>query len=257
MKHALQCANYSSANLQLTLLALQATPIDTKLPSPAELLYQCQLRTIIPAEICNPDPAALQVREWIDTHSDAFRSQGDKHCKSLAPLYAGQPVATYDTFHKIWIPSTVVHVLPKDSYQVCTSNGTVYHHTRWHLHECSVQPADTCRHHNSHTAGFCQTPHLCAKACTCQACIASTAYACCTCNSKATDHSCPKCHLCIYACDTQCSPCAAQEIRSCSHSTQVPDTGDMTVLLPMRRGPLTWNDPRLCHLANAHLGKGH
>ena len=39
VKHALQCAKYSGADPQLALLALQATPIDAKLPSPAELLY--------------------------------------------------------------------------------------------------------------------------------------------------------------------------------------------------------------------------
>ena len=39
MKHALQHAKYSSADPQLALLALQATPIDAKLPLPAELLY--------------------------------------------------------------------------------------------------------------------------------------------------------------------------------------------------------------------------
>ena len=38
-KHALQWAKYSGADPHLALLALQATPIDTKLPSPAELLY--------------------------------------------------------------------------------------------------------------------------------------------------------------------------------------------------------------------------
>ena len=107
-----------------------STPIDAKLSSPAELLYQCQLRTSIPAKIHNTDPAALQVCKWIDTHSDTFRSQADKHCKSLAPLYAGQPVAMNDTLHKIWVPATVAHVLPKDSYQVHTSDGTVYCHTR-------------------------------------------------------------------------------------------------------------------------------
>ena len=125
VKHTLQCAKYSSANLQLTLLALWATPINAKLPSPAELLYQHQLRTTIPAKIHNTDPAALQVHEWIDTHSNASKSQADKHCKPLAPLYAGQPVAMYDTIYKIWVPATVVHVLPKDSYQLHTSNGTV------------------------------------------------------------------------------------------------------------------------------------
>ena len=39
VKHELQHAKYSSTNLQLALLALCATPIDAKLPSPAELLY--------------------------------------------------------------------------------------------------------------------------------------------------------------------------------------------------------------------------
>ena len=63
VKHALQQAKYSCANPQLTLLALWATPIDTKLPSPAELLYQCQLRTTILAKIPNSDPSSIQVHE--------------------------------------------------------------------------------------------------------------------------------------------------------------------------------------------------
>ena len=143
VKHALQCAKYSGADPQLALLVLWSTTINVKLPLPAELLYQHQLRTTIPAKIHNTDPAALQVHEQIATHSNTFRSQADNHCKSLAPLYAGQPVALYDMFHKIWVPATVVHVLPKDSYQVHTSNGTVYCCTRWYLHECSVKPVDT------------------------------------------------------------------------------------------------------------------
>ena len=63
MKHALQCTKYSSADPQLTLLAFQATPIDAKLPSPAELLYQCQIRTTIPARIHNTNLAAPQIHE--------------------------------------------------------------------------------------------------------------------------------------------------------------------------------------------------
>ena len=31
----------------------------------------------------------------------------------------------------------------QDSYQVCTSDCTVYCHTGQHLHECSVKPTDT------------------------------------------------------------------------------------------------------------------
>ena len=63
VKHAVKHAKYSSANPQLTLLVHQATPIDAKLLSPAKLLYQCQIRTTIPARICNTNLAALQIYE--------------------------------------------------------------------------------------------------------------------------------------------------------------------------------------------------
>ena len=118
-------------------------PIDSKLPSPAELLYQCRLRTTIPAKICNSNPSAMQVHEQIDTHSEAVKSQADKHSKSLAPMYAGQPVATYDTLRKIWVPATVICILPWSSYLVHTSNGSTYHCMWRHLRECSVKAADT------------------------------------------------------------------------------------------------------------------
>ena len=143
VKHALQQAKYSSANPHLALLALWATPIDTKLPSPAELLCQCRLRTTIPAKICNSDSSAPHIHEQINTHSESAKAQADKCSKTLVPLYAGQPVATYDTLQKIWVPATVIHILPWNSYQVCTSNGSTYCHAWRHLSECSVKAANT------------------------------------------------------------------------------------------------------------------
>ena len=118
-------------------------PIDSKLLSPAELLYQCQLRTSILAKICNSNPSAMQVCEQIDTCPKAAKSQADKCNKTLAPLYAGQPVATYDTLRKLWVPATVICILPQNSYLVCTSNGSTYCRMHRHLHECSVKAANT------------------------------------------------------------------------------------------------------------------
>ena len=63
--------------------------------------------------------------------------------KTLAPLCAGQPVAMYDSLWKIWVPATVIHVLPWNSYQVCTSNGSTYCHAWRHLCECSIKAANT------------------------------------------------------------------------------------------------------------------
>ena len=125
------------------LLALWATPINSKLPSPAELLYQCQLRTTILAKIHNSDPSATHVHEQIDTCSESAKAQADKCSKTLAPLYAGQPVATYYTLQKIWVPATVIHILPQNSYQVCTRNGSTYCCMWRHLCECSVKAANT------------------------------------------------------------------------------------------------------------------
>ena len=74
-KHALQQAKYSGADPHLAFLALRATPINSKLPSPAELLYQHRLRTTILAKICNSDPSAIQVCEQIDTCSESAKAQ--------------------------------------------------------------------------------------------------------------------------------------------------------------------------------------
>ena len=142
-KHALQWAKYSGADPHLALLALQATPIDSKLPSPAELLYQCQLRTTIPAKICNSDPSAIQVCEQMDACSESVKAQAVKCSKPLAPMYAGQPVATYDTLRKLWVPATVIRILPWSIYLVCTSNGSTYRCMWRHLCECSVKAANT------------------------------------------------------------------------------------------------------------------
>ena len=59
------------------------------------------------------------------------------------PTYAGQPVPTYDTLRKLWVPATVICILPWSSYLVCISNGSTYCHTWRHLRECSVKAADT------------------------------------------------------------------------------------------------------------------
>ena len=70
------------------------------------------------------------------------RPYADKCSKQFAPFDASQPIGTFDTLRKIWIPTTVVHILPKNSYQVHTANGTIYCHTRCHLWECSVRCND-------------------------------------------------------------------------------------------------------------------
>ena len=84
----------------------------------------------------------MQVHEQINVHSKSAKAQADKCSKTLTPLYAGQPAATYDTLWKIWVPATVIRILSWSSYLVCTSNGSTYCHRQRHLHEHSVKAAE-------------------------------------------------------------------------------------------------------------------
>ena len=236
-KYALQWAKYSGADLHIALLALQAMPINSKLPSPAELLYQCQLRTTIPAKICNSDLSAMQVHEQIDTHSEAAKSQADKHSKTLAPLYAGQPVATYNTLWKLWVPATVIHILPWSSYLVCISNGSTYPHMWRHLHECSVKAADTVPSSTTATLQALSSHHFlvaqpasppptpCMKPTSAAPATPATQRK--QASAVPTMPAVKKNALAPRVCDITCHTCAATKIWPCPHGTKMPDPGDL------------------------------
>ena len=142
VKHTLQHAKYTGTNPRITLDHLRDTPVDAKLPSLSQMLYNHKIHTTIPSRISSTEPAALQVQEHLEDWAEHAKSYADKCSKQFAPSYAGQPIATFDTLRKIWIPTTVVCVLPENSYQVHTANGTIYCHTRYHLWECSVRCND-------------------------------------------------------------------------------------------------------------------
>ena len=142
VNHTLWHAKYNGTNPRIALKQLKATLVDAKLPSPSQMLYNHKIYTTILSRICNTDSAALQVQDHLENWVEQAKSYANKHSKKLAPFYAGRPIATVDTLRKIWIPATVVNVLPKNSYQVCTANGTIYHHTRCHLQECSFRCYD-------------------------------------------------------------------------------------------------------------------
>ena len=143
IKHMRQCAKYSGTNPMIALQHLKVIPVDVTLPSTSEMLHYCKICTTIPSRICNTDPAALQVQGYLADSGKQPKSYADKCSKQLAPFYAVQPIAAFDTLSKMWIPTTVVHVFPKNSYQGCTANGTIYCHTKCYLWECSVKFNDT------------------------------------------------------------------------------------------------------------------
>ena len=116
------------------------------------MLYNRRIRTTLPGPIRNNNPDADRIREHLDEKSKKSKDHWDNSAQPLAPLYAGQKISFYDTIRKIWIPATILTVLPNDKYRIETTEGTVYNRTRRQLRERSVRPDDT------HTAPAAQQP---------------------------------------------------------------------------------------------------
>ena len=175
------------------------------------------------------------------THAlNAAKAQADIHSKSLSPMYAGQPVATYDTLRKIWVPATVIRILPQSSYLVCTSNGSTYCHTWRHLRERSVKADDTVP---SGTPATLQArPHFLAEqpaSSTPAPCMQPTSAAPATLAPQmkqapavpatpAVQKNAPGTEVC----DIPCHTCAAMKIRPCPHGTKTPDPRDLGTVDP-------------------------
>ena len=149
--------------------------------------------------------SATHIHEQIDTHPESAKAQADKCSKTLAPLYAGQPVATYDTLQKILVPATVICILPQDSYQVHTSNGSTYCHMWRHLCEHSIKAADTVPSDTTTTlqalTRHCFLAHTC---CTCNTGNPDETGSSCSCHTSCSE-DCPGTNACNIPCHTWCS----------------------------------------------------
>ena len=142
VKTALTKAKYSGNDLQLALLALHSTPVDAHLPSPAQILFQCKVKTRLPTQPSNTDPCAKEHQGRLDEKADQAKANHDQQARTLLPLFAGQTISILDPSRNIWIPRTVMRKLHHQSYLVKTTDGAVYQHTRKHLCERQVSKPD-------------------------------------------------------------------------------------------------------------------
>lgn len=79
------------ANLQITLLHVRATPIDSKLPSPAELLFGRPVTTLLPSRANRGEE---EHRLHLEQRMGDMKEHHDHSCRrELPPLYPGQYVA--------------------------------------------------------------------------------------------------------------------------------------------------------------------
>ena len=93
-----------NTNYYLALQELWATPINTNLQSPAELLFNRQLKTTLPA-IIRPPHNSEAVRASLKARQDYSRC--DAHSKEKPDLLPTQPIWVQDAISKRWNPGVV------------------------------------------------------------------------------------------------------------------------------------------------------
>ena len=99
------------------------------MPSSHHLLSSCTNARLGPPYLPESATPTQQLSRFMSELMPTLMPPSHRQTKDANPLHPCIPIVMYDTLCKIWIPPTVEHVLPKDSYQACTSNGMVYCHT--------------------------------------------------------------------------------------------------------------------------------
>ena len=109
-------------DIQLTLLNLRATPIDTGLPSPSEMIFGRPIPTMLPQRGM---PAPIEHRERFSQQQANMKTHHDQSSRhvDLPPLYKGQKVRILDKTSKTWCPGTVLGKCQEPrSYQLQTEH---------------------------------------------------------------------------------------------------------------------------------------
>ena len=137
VKYTLKKAAMSRSNPQKALLTLRSTPIDSHLPSPAEMLNARKYKSNLPVIIRNEHWSKDEIRRRLAERQEIQRLNHDKRAmQPLAPLIPGQDVRVRDTQTDTWQPAKVIStdVQPR-SYNVLTPTGNVLRRNRCHLRE--------------------------------------------------------------------------------------------------------------------------
>ena len=125
IKKCMKKCDKSGYDFDLALLALRSTPLDSHLPSPAELLHGRRFRTTLPTIISDP-PQSKEVNERLVEKQKQGAQYYNRTTKRKPELEAGQPVRLYDKDTRRWEPAMVTgKAHTPRSYTVQRMNGGV------------------------------------------------------------------------------------------------------------------------------------
>lgn len=129
-------------DLHIAMLHLRATPVDTGIPSPAEMLFGRPIRTTLPSFHIGDTHQKAEVNENLAQRQKTMKDNHDRNAgPELPPLYEGQKVRVKNEDDNTWQPAIVTgtYDTPR-SYEVTSPNGTVLRRNRSHIREMPCQP---------------------------------------------------------------------------------------------------------------------
>ena len=127
----------TKSDLQMALLVLRATPVDSHLPSPAEMLNARKFKTNVPVKIRNEHWRKEDIGQRLTDCQTSQRINHDRRgATDLARLIPGQDVRVQDTTTGVWQPAKVVSLCPEPrSYNVQSPSGNMLRRNRRHIRE--------------------------------------------------------------------------------------------------------------------------
>ena len=137
IKNTLKKAVATKSDVQMALLVLRATPIDSHLPSPAELLNSRKFKTNLPIRIRNEHYKKEEIGRRLVERPEHQRRNHDRGCHTtLTPLSPGQDIRLRNMANGAWQPATVKTTCSEPrSYEVQTSTGNIVRRNRRDLRE--------------------------------------------------------------------------------------------------------------------------
>ena len=123
VNHVMKKARQSGQDLDLALLCLRTTPIDSKLPSPAELLDGRKAQSTLPTKIVDTRQDHDEMRERLQERQNKMTYQHDQHARDLPPLHNGQAVRFRDQADR-WKPATVLNKTPNPRSYILATPST-------------------------------------------------------------------------------------------------------------------------------------
>ncbi|KAK6170569.1 hypothetical protein SNE40_018933 [Patella caerulea] len=86
-------ARAANEDIQLALLRWRTTPVDNKITSFAEVMFQRKVKDTLPSKINYSSPANDAIRLSLRSRQDSQKAYHDRKCKELPPLYTHQHVS--------------------------------------------------------------------------------------------------------------------------------------------------------------------